>query len=94
MTPDEIDAFIRSHVWTFARTMPNAPHEYVVKARCRDPIEFEAFARHIREHGYRGNFGGRRYVYFDWPVDGVMHQFWTMGAPLADTVIINRCVKR
>jgi hypothetical protein len=28
------------------------------------------------------------------PVDGVIHQFWTMGAPLAATIIINRAAKK
>ncbi len=94
MTNEEITSFIRSHTWTFAKTMPDAPHEYVVKAKCRSPSEFEAFARHIREHGYRGKFGRTTYTYFDWPVDGVVHVFWTMGAPLAATIIINRVVKK
>jgi hypothetical protein len=93
MTAEEITAFIEAHNWRFARTMPHIPHEYVVKAQCRSAADFEAFVMHIRRHGYRAKFVGRSYVYFDWPVDGVIHQFWTMGEPLAATIIINRAVK-
>jgi hypothetical protein len=93
MTPDEITAFIEGHDWRFARSMPEAPHSYVVKKNCRDPDEFERFVMHIRRHGYRQRFGGAWYTYFDWPVDGVLHQFWTMGEPLERTIIINRAVK-
>jgi hypothetical protein len=49
---------------------------------------------HIRRHGYRARFGRVFYTYLDWPVDGVLHQFWTMGASLEETIIINRALKR
>jgi hypothetical protein len=94
MAPEEIDDFIQSHHWRFARTMAHVPHSYVVKEKCRAPAEFERFVMHIRRHGYRQKFGRAYYSYFDWPIDGVIHQFWTMGAPLATTIIINRAVKK
>jgi hypothetical protein len=93
MTPEEITDFIVKHRWRVARTMPEMPHAYVVKAQCRDAAEFERFVMHIRRHGYTQRFGKREFVYFDWPVDGAIHQFWTMGAPLSETIIINRAVK-
>ena len=94
MTPAEIEAFISSHSWRFAKTMPQNPHWYVVKDKCRDAHEFERFVMHIRRHGYRTKFGRAWYMYFDWAVDGVVHNFWTMGAPLGITIIINRAVKK
>jgi integrase len=94
MAPEEITSFIDGHDWRFAKTMPHIPHWHVVKERCRDPQEFERFVMHIRRHGYRAKFGSRYYTYLDWPVDGVVHQFWTMGEPLDRTIIINRAVKR
>jgi hypothetical protein len=94
MTRTEIEAFIAGHDWRPAKTMPHIPHSYVVKAKCRDALEFERFVMHIRRHGYKGKFGKTTYVYFDWPVDGIVHQFWTMGAPLDITIIINRAVKK
>lgn len=93
MTPVEIASFIEGHPWRFARTMAHMPHSYIVRAKCRSEEEFERFVMHIRRNGYRGKFGRAYYTYFDWPVDGVVHQFWTMGAPLAATIIINRAVK-
>ena len=94
MTPGEITSFIEGHPWRFARTMAHMPHAYVVKAKCRSEREFERFVMHIRRNGYRQKFGRTYYTYFDWPVAGVIHQFWTMGAPLAATIIINRAVKK
>ena len=94
MTPDEINSFITGHAWRFAKTMAHMPHSYVVKAKCRDAFEFERFVMHIRQNGYRAKFGRATYTYLDWPVNGIIHQFWTMGAPLDITIIINRAVKK
>jgi hypothetical protein len=52
MAPDEIEDFIRSHHWRFAKTMPDMPHAYVVKEKCRDPGEFERFVMLVRQNGY------------------------------------------
>jgi hypothetical protein len=84
---------MEDHEWRFAKTMPPMPHCYVVKKACRSAQEFERFAIHIRHNGYRARFGRVSYTYFDWPVDGVIRQFWTMGAPLSETIILNRAVK-
>lgn len=94
MTPEEITSFIAGHAWRLAKTMPHIPHSYVVKKNCRSEEEFERFVMHIRRHGYRAKFGKREFVYFDWPVEGVIHCFWTMGEPLDKTIIINRAVKK
>jgi hypothetical protein len=94
LTDEEVESFIAGHDWTFAKTYAEtAPHSYVVKKRCRCPREFERFVMHISRAGYRGRFGRYYYTYLDWPVDGVMHCFWSMGEPLARTIIINRAVK-
>jgi len=65
--------------------MPQIPHEYTTR---RDvPIEeFESFVRYIREHGYEAEFAGKTYTYLN--VDG--WRYWTMGAPLEETTVINR----
>ena len=44
-------------------------------------------ARHIREHGYVGRFYRKHVTYYE---DRGM-VYWTMGAPLDETTIINRC---
>jgi hypothetical protein len=94
MSPEQIDPFISAHKWTFAKTMAHIPHSYVVRNRVRDEAEFERFVLHIRTNGYQARFGWRTFTYFDWMVADVLHQFWTMGAPLERTIIINRAVKR
>jgi len=69
--------------------MPEWPHEYIVRRDCPQDL-FEMLVRHIREHGYHGSFYERPITYFD--EDNLV--YWTMGAPLAETTIINRCLKK
>lgn len=73
--------------WTFAKTMPFAPHEYIVKDRC--PLaaeEFKYFVTMQREHGVKVRWGkyNNPYLYID------DYKYWTMGAPLEETTVINR----
>ena len=73
--------------WTFAKTMPYAPHEYIVKNKC--PLtaeEFEYFVNMQREHGVKERWGkyNNSYLYID------DYKYWTMGAPLEETTVINR----
>ena len=103
MTEREIEEFIRSHSWTFAKTMPQSPHWYVVKKKCRNAHEFERFVVHIRKHGYRRKHKKSYYKSLDVEIDGSTHYYWTMGFPLFRplggqreedlTIIINRAVK-
>ncbi|MSQ27349.1 MAG: hypothetical protein EXR51_04320 [Dehalococcoidia bacterium] len=78
-------AFIAGARWTFAKTMPWAPHEYTV--RNWGPTEpFAAFVHLIRSAGYPRQWKQYLHTYMD--VDG--WTYWTMGAPVEQTVIINR----
>ena len=84
--PDALQEFIASSKWTFAKTMPEWPHEYLF----RDWVErqlFETLVRHIRQHGFQGRFYQCVLTYF--AEDGFL--YWTMGAPVEETTIINRC---
>lgn len=74
--------------WTFAKTMPQWPHEYIVRDRVDENL-FEQLVRHIRAHGNAGAFYQETYIYFE--DDGVL--YWPMGAPINETTIINRCRK-
>jgi hypothetical protein len=85
MTPEEFAAFVRAAPWRFAATMPHIPHEYTLR-RQHDPAVFEAAVRFIREHGYEAKWGRATHTYYD--LDG--RTYWTMGAPIAATVLINR----
>jgi hypothetical protein len=86
--PANLRLFIDNEKWTYAKTMPKWPHEYIVRERV-DRNLFEQLARHIRTNGFQGAFYEERYVYYE--VDGML--YWTMGAPIRKTTIINRCRK-
>jgi hypothetical protein len=77
-------AFINAHEWTFAKTMPDNPHEYV--ARKNVARDFDDMVRFIREHGHARLYQKRLYLY--WEHDGWL--YWSMGWPVNETIIINR----
>ena len=85
---EELLSFVSSERWTYAKTMPDWPHEYLVRERV-DRNLFELTVAHIRSNGYEGSFYKRKIVYYE--EDGLV--YWTMGAPLEETTIINRCRK-
>ena len=73
--------------WTFAKSMPFAPHEYIVRNKC--PLtddEFVYFVEMQRQFGKKERWGkyNNPYLY----IDG--YKYWTMGAPMDDTKVINR----
>lgn len=84
--PEILREFVASSKWTFAKTMPEWPHEYLVRDRV-DRSLFEALVRHIRQHGIEQRFYQRSLTYF--AEDGLL--YWTMGGPIEETMIINRC---
>lgn len=86
--PGELQKFTQSVPWTFAKTMPEWPHEYIVRERVDEDL-FVEMVQHIRENGYKGKFYKMDITYFDY--DGMT--YWTMGAPIEETTIINRCKK-
>ena len=73
--------------WIFAKTMPFAPHEYIVKDRCLlTTEEFEYFVNIQREYGVKEKWGryNNSYLYID------DYKYWTMGEPIEKTTVINR----
>jgi hypothetical protein len=80
--------FIKFTHWTYAKTMPKWPHEYIVRERVDEQLFIDLVA-HIRAYGYTGKFYKKEIVYFE--EDGLI--YWTMGAPIEQTTIINRCKK-
>jgi len=61
---------------------------FIVLMLCDEAL-FEQLVEHIRANGYEGKFYSKNITYYD--EDGVT--YWTMGAPLDETVIVNRCSK-
>ena len=89
MFPSNLKAFVTQQKWTFAKTYaPDWPHEYIVRDRVDEDL-FVQLVQHIRTHGYEGSFYKKRFTFFD--EDGMV--YWTMGAPIDETVIVNRCKK-
>lgn len=84
--PASLRAFVDMAEWTFAKTTPEWPHEYIVRGRVDEEL-FERLVTHIRDHGYEGRFYERVIAYYD--EAGLV--YWTMGAPLSETIIVNRC---
>lgn len=86
MTDDQISTFIANHEWTFAKTMPQIPHWYTLRRNAKRDEDFAAFVQEIRFRGIVRQFGSKSFTYFD--LDG--WTYWTMGAPVEETILINR----
>ena len=86
--PDDVRAFVDRERWTFAKTMPDWPHEYLVRDRVDEGL-FVRLVEHIRAYGYEGHFYLKTIIYCE--EAGMV--YWTMGAPLEETIIVNRCRK-
>src|SRR5688500_16258407 len=84
----DVRLFVYSETWTFANTMYEWPHEYLVRERVDEEL-CENLVKHSRANGYGGHFYQTKITYYD--EAGLM--YWTMGAPLEETTIINRCRK-
>ena len=84
--PPDLRTFVDTQHWTFAKTMPEWPHEYVVRERV-DEVLFDRLVVHIRAHEVEGRFYERAITYHE--EAGLV--YWTMGAPLHETIIVNRC---
>ena len=86
--------YIAAVRWQFASTMPQWPHEYTLR-RWRSDLdrEFVAMVHLIREKGvakpWPKDAAVPRYHHTYLEVDG--WQYWTMGEPAEETILINRC---
>ena len=79
---EELKSFIQNEKWTYAKTYPKWPHEYIVREKV-DVNLFDNLANSIMENGYIGKFYNTENTYFDY--NG--HAYWVIED------IINRCLK-
>jgi hypothetical protein len=86
----QIQRQFEAHRWIYAKTMPQNPHFYTLRRDwAREAGGDEAFVevvKFIRACGHDDPFGGRIYRALD--LNGF--HYWTMGAPLDETILINR----
>lgn len=83
-----VRSFIESHVWHFAKSMPEIPHWYCLLKDKGDAEEFRWFAAYIREHSTPGQFYGKTYYYYH--LGGF--KYWWMAPSAEECDLINRDV--
>lgn len=72
--------------YRFAKTMPKWPHWYTLRKTWEVDEDFVFAVETIREHGFTEKWGGRTFRAF--ALNGL--KYWTMGAPIERTILINR----
>jgi hypothetical protein len=72
--------------WHFAKSRPDNPHSYCLRGEASDHEAFERIVEFIREYGARYPWWGA--VYEQLPLGE--YCYWSMGAPLSETQLINR----
>lgn len=66
MDEKDFGKLINSLRWTFAKTMPQIPHEYIVIDNYPEKADsIKLFAAEIQTHGYTKTFFGKEYKYLD-----------------------------
>ena len=89
MTATEIEKYIASARWQFAKSMPEIPHEYImIEWAPNQSDQFMKFTAHIRSAGYDDFFFKKKYRYFNFGE----YKYWTMDEILAETNLINRAL--
>jgi len=83
---EDVEEAVQANEFVFAKTMPKNPHYYAVRKNWVGKMPYDDFVLLIRKYGYNENFRG--WAYRLWDV--IDHKYWSMGAPLALTVIINK----
>ena len=83
-------SFVNQNKWIFAKTYAErAPHEYIVKdyLDANEKTTFKDAVIFVRENGFPAFFGGYEHIYLYYD----NHYYWTMGDPVDETIILNRC---
>lgn len=86
MTHTEANQILDGKKWTFAKTMPKFPHWYIKREYFTDEQKFEDLVQFIRDNGTERRWFRAKYIYYTY--NG--YDYWTMGAPIHKTKIINK----
>ncbi len=82
----QIGESLLRHSWRFAKTMPQNPHWYTLRKHWRGSPTFDDAVMYIRKYGYKEKFKRSWYTLLD--INDM--KYWTMGAKLDITILINR----
>ena len=88
MSTEEVQQFLKGHKWTYAKTMPEFPHWYLLKKDAIDKFKFIDVARYIQQNGIPSEFKNITYVYLNFE----SYKYWTMGSSPEETTVINRAL--
>ncbi len=89
MDAESFNEFVSSSEFQFAKTMADIPHEYTLRKKAASDERFADAVQFIRDNGFRRRFSSRFYTYYR--LGGYV--YWTMGAPVDETILINRAVE-
>ncbi len=81
-----LKSILDSKSWIFAKTMKSNPHWYTLRKDWGDDWMFDTVVNAIRKMGEEVIFYGKPYIIYridEW-------RYWTMGAPIGETTLINR----
>ena len=73
---------IERNEWTFAKTMPEIPHYYIVRDNLtkEDQKTFDEFKLFIKKNGYIEDFHGKKYQYINingykyWAIENILNR--------------------
>lgn len=86
---EKFGRLIEKMPYRYATTMKDNPHSYTMRAEWKDDNNFDWAVQYIREHGYNNYYKGYQYT----QIDVNEYFYWTMGAKIEDTILINRKVR-
>jgi hypothetical protein len=72
--------------YRFAKTMPQNPHWYTLRRTWNNDHLFDKVVEYMRANSYTECFCRKPYQMFD--LNG--YKYWTMGAEICETILINR----
>lgn len=81
-------SLLESKRWKFAKTMSGIPHSYTLRDEFGSDELFDLTVALIRKRGKQERWG--RYNHHYLHLSG--YKYWTMGAPISETILINRAV--
>lgn len=87
LTDSDFIEAAKSFAWTFAKTMPQDPHWYIVRGKTTDDDNYFAMYRAIRDRGVWRPWKGTPQQYLH-PGDGFY--YWKMTDNIKESIIINR----